>query len=66
MPQQKSRIAQAIRRDQGAPQKLSAAEQFAGAGMDDVDRNDFPEIEIIDDSKLVPNNGKRNGQLGTT
>jgi len=66
MPALKSRIAAAIRKDQGAPQKLSADEQFAGADMDDVDRSDFPEIESIDDAKLVPNNGKRKGQLGTT
>ena len=66
MPSPKSRIAAAILKDRGAPQRVSADEQWSGTEMDDVDRSDFPEIESIDESKLAPNNGKRNGQLGTT
>ena len=47
MPQPKSRISKDILRDQGAPQRPSPDEQMSGAGMDDVDRSDWPVGEDV-------------------
>lgn len=54
MPQMKSRIAKDILRDRGAPQKRSPDERLDGADMDDVDRSDWPVIEVLDDTPGTP------------